>query len=316
LYSHEDWLRVIWDAYNAANGETRVATGDVDGDGKDEIVVGFGPVSGNASVPGGWFEIFDDDRSPLGWGRLSWASYNSTYGDTRPACGDVDGDGLDEIIVGLGSGGNGWVEIFDYSGGSVTHKSWVQVDWAGYNTSNGETRPAAGDLDGDGRDEVVVGLGPGARGWLEVVDDATAGYGHLVWAAVDWASYNSAHGETRPACGDVDGDGVDEIIVGLGAGGGGYLEVFDYSSGSVTHKAWLRVHWGAYNSSVGETRPASGDLDGDGRDEVAVGLGPGGSGYLEVLDDASAGYAHLGWPRVDWSTYNTANGETWPAIKR
>ena len=83
-YSRKEWLRVGWSAYNTASGETRIATGDIDGDGKDEIVMGLGPVSGNSGIPGGWFEVLDDDYSHLGWGRISWSGYNSANGETWP----------------------------------------------------------------------------------------------------------------------------------------------------------------------------------------------------------------------------------------
>jgi hypothetical protein len=257
-YSHADWLRVGWDAYNAVNGEARVATGDIDGDGRDEVVLGLGPVGGDPAIPGGWFQILDDDHTPLAWGKINWSSYNSANGESWPACGNVDDDDEDEIIIGLGPGGGGWFEVFDYITGSVAHKAWVRVNWGTYNSAHGEARPACGDIDGDDKDEIVIGLGQGGGGWFEVFDDAVAGYAHL---------------------------------------------------------AWPRVHWGVYNSANGETRPAFGDIDGDGRDEIVIGLGQGGGGWFEVFDDATAGYVHLGWPRIQSEPYCNVNGETWPAVK-
>jgi hypothetical protein len=315
-YSQKSWLRVGWSTYNEANGEVRVATGDIDGDGRDEIVLGLGPVAGNSGVPGGWFEILDDDESRLGWGRVSWSSYNSANGETWPACGDVDGDGADEIVIGLGSGGAGWFEVFDYGSGTVSHKAWVQVRWSAYRTSDGEVRPACGDMDSDGRDEIVVGLGSSGSGWFELFDDGEADYGHLGWQRVLWNEYNGMNGESRPACGDVDGDGVDEIVIGLGSGGAGWVEVFEYGGQGLTHRDWVRVRYQAYNASNGETRPACGDVDGDGKDEVVIGLGQGGGGYVAVCDDATQGYGHMAWARVHWQTQNTNNGETWPGVKK
>jgi hypothetical protein len=312
-YSHANWLRVGWTNYNSANGEARLATGDIDGDGRYEIVIGLGPVSGDPSIPGGWFEVLDDDYTHLAWGRIHWTDYNSANGESWPALGDVDGDGKDEIIVGLGPGGNGWFEVFDYEAGSLVHKTWRRVNWKTYYTQNAETRPACGDIDGDGLDEIVIGLGQGAGGYLEVFDDASAGFVHLDWVIVHWGDYCSTNGETWPACGDVDGDGKDEIIVGLGPGGNGWFEIVD---DNYTNLAWGRINWSAYsNSANAETRPACGDIDGDGRDEIVIGLSQGGEGWMEVFDDASAGFVHLAWPRVQWGTYNSANGETWPAVR-
>jgi hypothetical protein len=200
-YSHAGWLRVNWGAYNAANGEVRTAVGDIDGDGRDEIVLGLGPVSGNPAIPGGWFQVLDDDHTHLAWGRIQWGAYNSANGESWPACGDVDGDGKDEIIIGLGSypSNGGWFEIFDYGSGNVTHKAWKRVNWGGYNSASGETRPACGDIDGDGRGEIVIGLGDGGQGYMEVFDDALAGYAHVDWVHIHWGNYCSNGGETRPA---------------------------------------------------------------------------------------------------------------------
>jgi hypothetical protein len=316
------WLMVQWSDYNTANGESYIASGDIDGDGKGEIVIGLGPVSGNSSIPSGYFEIFDDDYSHLSWGRITWPSYNSSNGETRPACGDVDGDGKDEIIIGLGSGpsNGGWIQIFDYEAGKTTHKAWMQVNWPAYNSSNGETWPACGDVDGDGKDEIIIGLGSYSAngGWFEIFDDASAGYAHLEWMRASGTDYNSSNGETRPACGDVDGDGKDEIIIGLGSypAEGGWFEVFDDASAGYAHLARLRVSWSKYNSSNGETWPTCGDVDGDGKDEIIIGLGSysANGGWFEIFDDASVGYAHLAWPRVHWTDYNSTNGETRPAM--
>jgi hypothetical protein len=320
-YRHGHWLRVDWWNYDSANGEARLATGDIDGDGKDEIVIGLAPVSGDPSVPGGYFQILDDDYAHLFWGRISWVAYDSANGESWPACGDLDGDGKDEIIIGLGSypADGGWLEVFNYDAGTVSHKAWIRVTWDLYNSQSGETRPACGDIDGDGKDEIVVGLGPVPGdpslpgGWFQVLDDDFTDLGR---GRIHLAGYNNANGESWPACGDVDGDGDDEIIIGLGPGGGGNFEVHDYLEGLLTYRSSGTVNWIDYNIDKGETRPACGDIDGDGKDEIIVGLGRGSGGWMEIFDDASTGYVHLGWAPVQWKEYCIANGETWPAVKK
>jgi hypothetical protein len=144
--------------------------------------------------------------------------------------GDVDGDGRAELVVGLEGGGNGWFVVLEdatkqfseFPGGS-----WVQVDWGTYNAANGATSPALGDVDGDGRDEIALGLGKGGRSYVAVVDDATAGFGayRTGWVQSGWGGYDTADGSTVPVLADLDADGKYEMIVHLGPAGRGYAQV-------------------------------------------------------------------------------------------
>lgn len=317
-YGGEIWLRLDWPEYNASNGEVRIATGDIDGDGKQEIVIGFGPVPGNPSIPGGFFQVLDDDYSPLAWGRVQNDAYNQANGETWPACGDLDGDGVDEIVIGMGRGGYGKIEIFDYGSAGPVHRMWTGVSWSAYNAGSGEARPACGDIDGDGRDEIIIGLAPipsdplRPNGFFVVLDHDGS---HLAWGRIQNPEYNDANGESRPACADLDGDGMDEIVMGLGAGGDGYFEIFDYAAGQIVHRTSQQVILDDPEGRYDEIRPACGDLDGDGRDEILIGFGTGGGGRLQVFDDATAGYAHLTNLRIVGDDYNNADGGTWPAVK-
>jgi len=315
-YLHDAWLRVDWAAYNLVNGESRLARGDIDGDGKDEIIIGLAPVSEDPSIPGGIFQVLDNDYSHLAWGQVDWADYNAVNGETWPACGDVDGDRKDEIIIGLGKGGGGISEVFDYTQGGLTHKGWIELDWQDYNVARGESRPASGDIDGDGKDEIIIGLAPVSEdtsipgGIFQVLDND---YSHLAWGQVDWADYNAVNGEIWPACGDVDGDRKDEIIIGLGMGGGGKFASHIYEGKAVTHSVWNEIYWQDYNTLFGETRPACGDIDSDKKDEILLGLGKGGEAMIQIFDDALEGYTYLASLQVGPQEYVT-NGETWPAI--
>ncbi len=305
-----------WPEYNAASGEARIATGDIDGDGKDEVIIGFAPV-GQSGLPDGRFEILDDDFSLLAWGQVDWPDYNSSNGETRPAVGDTDGDGKAEIVIGLGRGGNGLVEVFRFTDGAVSALGWADINWPDYAQANGETWPALGDLDGTGRSALVVGLGEGGAGTFLVktgFDAARLAAGQDPWSDelrgnLSWSDYASAVGETRPAIGDLNGDGTHQIVIGLGRSGGGYLELFNYTASALTSLGSLAIDWPAYNEANGETHPVVGDSDGDLRGEILVGLGQGG-GAVERLDDGQAQFADL-----DGLQFDTL-AAIWPAIKR
>ncbi len=311
------------EAYLAATHEARLATGDIDGDGKDEVVVGFASV-GESGMPGGKFQILDDDFSHLLWGQVTWPDYNSRNGETRPAVGDIDGDGKAEILIGLGRGGEGSMQIFRLAASSLVAVGWTHINWPEYAKENGETWPAVGDIDGDGQNEVVIGLGKMGGGTFLVkkgFDEALLAAGVDPWREeilgnLAWEDYALTVGETRPALGDLTGDGAQEIVLGLGQSGGGNLEIFEYLSNALVYRTSLGVDWPEYNDAVGETRPAVGDIDGDRRGEVMVGLGAGGGGYVDLFDDAESHFAGLDSLLVGSAAYRKADGSSWPAFKR
>lgn len=186
----------------------------------------------------GWFRNrrgeFDDGaaaHASTGWCRVPWSAYNDMVGDTHPCQGDLDGDGLAELVVGLDILSQGWMAIFDDQDAGRPLLRWLQVPWALYNQYVGRTWPALGDIDGDLRDEIVVGLGPFAcnGGWFCAFEDAASGYGLMGWKQLPWSQYNSASGELRPACAELDGDGREELVFGLArtAVSQGWIAVMD-----------------------------------------------------------------------------------------
>lgn len=320
---YEQDIPVGWAEYNAQSGEARIGTGDIDGDGKDEIVLGFAAIP-QSGLPAGRFEILDDDFSHLLWGQVSWPDYNALNGETRPAIGDIDGDGREEIFIGLGRGGDGFIEIFRFKDGAINSLGWTEINWPDYKQENGESWPALGDLDGDGRAELAIGLGDGGSGIFFVkkgFDPDRLAAGDDPWASeiegnLHWAEYSGLVGETRPSFGDINGDGNQEIAVGLGKSGGGYVEFFDYLPSSLIYTASGRVDWPDYNATVGETRPIIGDIDGDQRGEIIIGLGKGGGGFLEILEDEQLQFITIDSLQLGTTAYQEANGSLWPSLKK
>jgi hypothetical protein len=68
-----------------------------------------------------------------------------------------------------------------------------------YNSSKGETRPSVLDLDGDGKCEIVLGLGTGGAGWVQILGNAESAYAHVAWIQIPWSSYNASNGAVNPA---------------------------------------------------------------------------------------------------------------------
>ncbi|MBI4599192.1 S8 family serine peptidase [Candidatus Uhrbacteria bacterium] len=247
------------------SGGVRVAMGDVDGDGVDEIVTGAGP-GGGPHV-----RVFEAD------GTLH--SQFFAYGQDKRqgvfvASGDVDGDRVDEIIVSPDQGGGGEVRIFAADGTQL-------FSFFPFDRVSQAIRVALGDLDGDGTDELVAALGVGGKPRIRLFE------GNGTFLREFDAYHPSFQGGVAIAMGDLDGDGVDEIVTGAGPGGGPHVRVFE-ADGT------LRTQFFSYAQTFrGGVRVAAGDLDGDGVDEIVTGAGPGGGPHVQVFDGSGQARARF-----------------------
>ncbi len=308
-------LRTIpFAAYNAANGSVFPGLGDVNNDGLDEVIVG----TGTYTLQGGWIEVRRDGfarNDHLAWIRVPWAAYNAANGLVRVAAANVDSDPEKEIVFGLGQGGGGAWGVFDDANRGYRFLGWLHAGTSAYDGANGEVRVAAGDVDGDGRDEIVLGFGNGSAGRVEIRDDSVGTYATLAVLTIPFPSYNGTFGGTWPACGDVDGDGRAEPVVGVQRGGAGRFFVFDDRSGGFSPIGGGQMTWSLYDGAVGEARPAVGDFDGDRRAEVVLTTGtyPSAGGWVEFLEDASRGFSPVAWRRFGDPVYEARNGELFPA---
>jgi len=133
----------------------------------------------------------------------SWLAYRKEFtGGATVAIGDIDGDGKREIITGAGRGGGPHVRTFRTDG-----VPWKGAFFAFDANSNGGANVATGDIDGDGRDELVVGSGPGMAPTVRI-------YGADLRLVNQFSLANtpSATG-IKPTLTDIDGDGKDEILI-------------------------------------------------------------------------------------------------------
>ena len=212
-------------------------------------------------------------------------------GGVRVTSGDMDGDGIAEIIVAPGRNRIGQIRVFTPQGVELTqYRTWP------FGTAfRGGVEVAVGDVDGDGDNDIVAGMSTGMP--MVSVFAVTPGAGDPV-ANVPFRSFRAfpapyANG-TMVATGDFGTyfngvkvspvpDGVAEIVTGTNAGIRAWTRIFDVS---VTPK----VVRGAFVISPafrGGVTLSTARWDGDAIDDVIVGAGVGGNSIVEVYSGAS-----------------------------
>ena len=191
-------------------GGINIATGDTDGDGKDEIAVS------QASNGQAWVKVYktDANRTIVG----EWNAFGEVESGADVAMGDVDNDGQDEIILGPGEGGGPLIRVFEANG----EVKPIQF-YAFHPDYRGGVTVAAGDVDGDGKDEIAVSQDHiGDQSWIKVYRYNTNKdiYG-------EWKAYGDVEIGAKVSMGDIDGDGLAEIVTGAGKGGGPQVLAFE-----------------------------------------------------------------------------------------
>ncbi len=306
-------LQADFDCSGLQNSGRSVRVGDVDADGRAEVIVQIDA----ADSGGNDFWVMKFDSAVGSWQHLSPIPGHTLQADLdcsglpnagRSVCvGDVDGDGRDEVIVQIDaahSGGNDfWVMKFDPAAFSPAH--WqhlspipghtLQADLDCSGLPNAGRSVCVGDVDGDGRDEVIVQIDAAHSGgndfWVMKFDSTVGSWqhlspipGHTQQADLDCSGLPNAGRSVR--VGDVDNDGRAEVIVQIDASGSGgndfWVMKFDPGSGSWTHLAptgdALEADFECSDLPHGGRSVAVCDVDGDDSAEVIVQIDASGSG--------------------------------------
>jgi hypothetical protein len=235
------------------------------GAGSGTVVVGTG-----AGVET-FVQVFDPVTGQL---KFQFTPFPGFFGGVSVAAGDVNGDGVPDVIVGAGPGGAPFVNVYDGVTGSLLYGFLAFEP-----TFSGGVTVSAADFNKDGFADIVLGTGVGGGPHVVVVDGRDQQ--QLLSVFVYEPTFR---GGVNVAVGDFNGDGIPDLVTSTQAGGGPRVVIFDGSN--LTQIASFFVFDPADRAGFSV---AVGDVNGDGVPDVVVGSGAGDPAEVRVFSGVGFG---------------------------
>jgi hypothetical protein len=238
-------------------GQISVKLDDVNADGVQDLIVAAG-------LGGGPRIVILDGASGYQTVLADFMAFDEPFrGGVAIATGDVNGDGIRDLVVGAGPGGGPHVKIFSYSQGTIVTIGEFMAYDIGF---DGGVNVAVADVSGDGVADIVVGAGRGGGAHVKFID----GRSQALFREF-FAFDASLRAGVNLAAGDVTGDGIADLIVSPEFGAGPVVRVFRVSDLTVQSEffAYEAEFTGGVNVGVGRV---------PGGNQIVVRTGPGPTG--------------------------------------
>ncbi len=299
------------------------SAGDVNGDGYGDVIVGAHTYANGEPAEGSAFVFLGSaagitNGSPItANARLESNQANALMGVSVSSAGDVNGDGYGDVIVGAsiynnGESGEGAAFVFLGSGSGIANgnplTAQALLESNQVNASLGYSVASAGDVNGDGYGDVIVGspgysAGESREGAAFVFLGSAIGIDQVnpgeASAQLESNQVDAEMGTSVASAGDVDGDGFADVIVGApfyenGAGQDFEGAAFVYRGGGQGFKKNLSratlLESSQASAQLGVSVASAGDVNGDGYGDVIVGA----YGYDSGEADEGAAFIFLG----------------------
>jgi len=246
------------------SGGVRVARADFNNDGKDDLLVGNGP-----GVPAR-VRVYDGNTRAL---LIALRPFEESFtGGVFVSAGDLNGDLRADLVITPDEGGGPRVRAF--SGATFA----PFLDFLGIEDPNfrGGARTAVGDITGDSFPDLIVaagfGGGPRIAGWDASLRTGTALTRH---AFPDFYAFEQTlRNGVYVAAGDVNADGIAEVMVGAGPGGAPRVRIFNGRELQVNRQSTLSDFFVGDLANRGGIRVAAKDIDGDFQADLVTGDAP------------------------------------------
>lgn len=305
-----------------------VATaGDVNGDGYSDILLGAPKYNNGVDNEGAAFVYYGGGggvHDIPAW-LVSSGYKGSLFGSALGSAGDVNGDGFDDVIIGAYRYNNEQPEegaAFVYYGSSQGLS--LTPDWKVESnlkdTQLGYAVGGAGDVNGDGYDDVVVGArmftrGHEREGAIYLYYGSPAGLSNSAAWSFESNQVGAMLGHTVGIAGDVNGDGYDDVFAGAPYFDYGDVDegrIFVFLGSAIGLKAipdWV-AEGDQAGAWFGSAASRAGDVNADGYDDLIVGAWS----YDREQVDEGAAFVYLGSPTglnpsPAWSVDGNQSGE-------
>jgi len=309
----EESVRILGDDADDWSGFS-VASGDINGDGYNDVIIGANRADPAGGANAGEVYVIFGNASPKTTIDFNVRSAKMRiFGDDAGdecgrslSSGDINGDGFDDIIIGAykadPAGGANAGEVYVIFGSATPRRKIDLNSRAANMTIYGDDANdfagrtvSSGDINGDGYDDVIIGAHK-----ADPTGGADAGETYVIFGSpapsttvdlnsesADMIIYGNDAGDysgRSVSSGDIDGDGYDDVIIGANnadtAGGANAGETY-VILGSATPPAIIDLNdspspadmiiYGADTDDYSGSSVSSGDINGDGYDDVIIG---------------------------------------------